>query len=154
MLLLSQPKGGLPGLKPHQHMLARAPIYGSTDGGRGFWKRLRNYLKGKGLLHNRIYRALYSYTDADGVVQLLLTSHVGDLLWACDPSCDWIMNDLIETFKCGKVETGSFRHCGKEIIQDEDFNIHVTCSETTRNVAKIHLDKRTEEAPGRSINGL
>ncbi|CAE7728714.1 RE1 [Symbiodinium sp. CCMP2592] len=142
VLLLSQPKGGLPGLKPHQHMLARAPIYGSTDGGRRFWKRLRNYLKGKGLRENRIYRALYSYTDADGVVQLLLTSHVDDLLWACDPSCDWIMNDLIETFKCGKVETGSFRYCGKEISQDEDFNIHVTCSETTRNVNKIHVDKR------------
>ena len=44
VLLLSQSKGGLPGLKPHQHMLARAPIYGSTDGGRRFWKRLRNYL--------------------------------------------------------------------------------------------------------------
>ncbi|CAE7211787.1 RE1 [Symbiodinium sp. CCMP2592] len=142
VLLLSQPKGGLPGLKPHQHMLARAPIYGSTDGGRRFWKRLRNYLKGKGLRENRIYRALYSYTDADGVVQLLLTSHVDDLLWACDPSCDWIMNDLIETFKCGKVKTGSFRYCGKEISQDEDFNIHVTCSETTRNVNKIHVDKR------------
>ncbi|CAE7692632.1 RE1 [Symbiodinium sp. CCMP2592] len=142
VLLLSQPKGGLPGLKPHQHMLARAPIYGSTDGGRRFWKRLRNYLKGKGLRENRIYRALYSYTDADGIVQLLLTSHVDDLLWACEPSCDWIMNDLIETFKCGKVETGSFRYCGKEISQDEDFNIHVTCSETTRNVNKIHVDKR------------
>ncbi|CAE7834664.1 unnamed protein product [Symbiodinium sp. CCMP2592] len=96
----------------------------------------------QGLRENRIYRALYSYTDADGVVQLLLTSHVDDLLWACDPSCDWIMNDLIETFKCGKVETGSFRYCGKEISQDEDFNIHVTCSETTRNVNKIHVDKR------------
>ena len=61
-------------------MLARAPIYGSTDGGRRFWKRLRNYLKGKGLRENRIYHALYSYTDADGVVQLFLTSHVDDLL--------------------------------------------------------------------------
>ena len=79
---VSQPKGGLPGLKPHQHMLARAPTYGSTDGGRGLWKRLRNYLKGRGLRENRIYRALYSYTDADGVVQLLLTSHVDDLLCA------------------------------------------------------------------------
>ena len=39
VLLLAQPKGGLPGLKPHQHVLAR-PIYGSTDGGRRFWKRL------------------------------------------------------------------------------------------------------------------
>ncbi|OLQ03412.1 Copia protein [Symbiodinium microadriaticum] len=142
VLLLSQPKGGLPGLKPHQHMLARAPIYGSTDGGRRFWKRLRNYLKGKGLRENRIYRALYSFTDADGVVQLLLTSHVDDLLWACDPSCDWIMDDLIKTFKCGTTEVGNFRYCGKEITQDEDFTIRVSCADTTRNVSKIFVDKR------------
>ena len=53
----------------------------------GFGSLKRTTL-GKELRENRIYRALYSYTDADGVVQLLLTSHVDDLLWACDSSCD------------------------------------------------------------------
>ena len=139
ILLLSQPKGGLPGLKPDEHMLARAPIYGSTDGGRRFWKRLRTYLKKKGLKENRICRALYSFTDANGVVQMLMTSHVDDLLWACDPSRDWIIKDLIDTFKCGTVEKGSFRYCGKEVKQDEDFTIHVSCSDTARGVKKIHI---------------
>ena len=72
-----------------------------------------DYLKGKGLHENRIYRALYSYTDADGVVQLLLTSHVDDLLWARDPSCDWIMNDLIETFKGERWKLGASGTAGK-----------------------------------------
>ena len=31
---------------------------------------------------------------------------------------------------------------GKEIVQDVDFNIHVSCSEKTRNVTKIHADRR------------
>ncbi|CAE7182068.1 unnamed protein product [Symbiodinium pilosum] len=71
-----------------------------------------------------------------------MTSHVDDLLWACGPSCNWIIKDLIDTFKCGTVETGSFRYCGKEIKQDEDFNIHISCSDTTRGVKKIHAEPK------------
>ena len=142
VLLLSQPKGGLPGMEPDEHMLARAPIYGSVDGGRRFWKKLRRTVKRKGLRENRICRALYSYTDKNGVVQMLLTSHVDDLLWACDPSCDWIVKELIDEFKCGTVESGSFKYCGKEIVQDEDFTIHVSCADTTRAIKKIPIAPR------------
>ena len=142
VLLLSQPKGGLPGMEPDEHMLARAPIYGSVDGGRRFWKKLRRTVKRKGLRENRICRALYSYTDKDGVVQMLLASHIDDLLWACDPSCDWIVKELIDEFKCGTVESGSFKYCGKEIVQDEDFTIHVSCADTTRAIKKIPIAPR------------
>ena len=138
-LLLSQPKGGLPGMEPDEHMLARAPIYGSVDGGRRFWKKLRRTVKHKGLRENRICRALYSYTDKNGVARMPLTSHVDDLLWACDPSCDWIVKELIDEFKCGTVESGSFKYCGKEIVQDEDFTIHVSCADTTRAIKKIPI---------------
>eukprot|EP00439_Symbiodinium_sp_Y106_P020976 s5577_g2.t1 len=54
-------------------------------------------------------RALYSFTDEKGVVQMLLMSHVDDLLWACDQSCDWIVKEIIDEFKCGTVESDSFR---------------------------------------------
>ena len=123
VFLLSQPKGGLPGMKPGDHKLARALIYGSTDGGRRFWKKLRRTVRNKGLCENRISRALYSYVDKDGVLQMLLTLFVDDLLWACDPSCAWIIKDLIDEFKCGTVEQDNFRNCGKEIRQGDDFNI-------------------------------
>ena len=62
-------------------------------------------------------RALYSFTDEKGVVQMLLTSHVDDLLWACDQSCDWIVKEIIDEFKCGTVESDSFRYCGKEVYK-------------------------------------
>ena len=52
------------------------------------------------------------------------------------------MDDLIKTFKCGTTEVGHFRYCGKEIAQDEDFTIRVSCADTTRNVSKIFVDKR------------
>ena len=35
-----------------------------------------------------------------------------------------------------------FRYCGKEIKQDEDFNIHISCSDTTRGVKKIHAEPK------------
>ena len=40
-LLLRQPKGGLPddAVKLDDRLLAQVPIYGTTDAGRGFWKR-------------------------------------------------------------------------------------------------------------------
>ena len=87
-------------------------------------------------------RALYSFTDEKGVVQMLLTSHVDDLLWACDQSCDWIVKEIIDEFKCGTVESDSFRYCGKEVRQDEDYNIHITCGDTTRTIKKIPIAPR------------
>ena len=70
---------------------------------------------------------------------MLLTSHVDDLLWACDQSCDWIIKEIIDEFKCGTVESDSFRYCGKEVRQDEDYNIHITCGDTTRTIKKIPI---------------
>ena len=104
VLLLKQPKGGLPGLKPEDHMLARAPIYLSHDGGRRFWKRLQTYLKEEGLRENRILKALYSYTDESGRIQMLLASHVDDLLWAREESAQWVIDDLTKTFRCGEID--------------------------------------------------
>ena len=36
VLLLRQPRSGLPGLKPDDRLLARVPVYGTQDAGRGF----------------------------------------------------------------------------------------------------------------------
>ena len=42
VLILKQPKGGLPREPPERRYLARVPVYGTRDGGRKFWKRLKN----------------------------------------------------------------------------------------------------------------
>ena len=41
VLILKQPKGGLPGEPPDRRFLARVPVYGTHDGGCKFWKRLK-----------------------------------------------------------------------------------------------------------------
>ena len=136
------------GSSPNRHMLARAPIYGSADGGRRFWKRLWNYPKGSD----------YAGTACTAPVQLHRCR------WCCtvalDVPCgrfvmglrsvihDWIMNDLVETFKCGKAETGSFRYCGKEI------GFQHPCDLQRDDEERREDPFGQEEAPGRSINGL
>ena len=40
VLLLRQPRSGLPVLKPDDRLLARVPVYGTQDARRGFWKRI------------------------------------------------------------------------------------------------------------------
>ena len=37
-LIFKQPPGGLPGVPEGECLLAKVPIYGTKDAGRGFWK--------------------------------------------------------------------------------------------------------------------
>ena len=80
--------------------------------------------EGKGLQENFIFRALYTFCDETGEPALMLGSHVDDLIWACHPKYQYIIDDL-KHFQCGKVEQKKFRYCGKEVAQDDDFTIHV-----------------------------
>ena len=81
---------------------------------------------------------------------MLIASHVDDLVWACEESAQWVIDDIIKTFKCGEVDKRNFRNCGKEISQADDFSITVKCSDTTRNIKKIHIKsgRRTQSAIG------
>jgi hypothetical protein len=45
----------------------------------------------------------------------------------------------LNTFKCGKIEKKEFRYCRKEIKQDDDFNISVTCKDTTLKTQAINV---------------
>ena len=145
ILLFKQPPGGLPDpeLAPDAHLLARVPIYGTRDAGRGFWKALRNSLLESGLQENRMVRALYSYQEG-GDVKAMICSHVDDILWACKPEAEWIIEKAKKSFVWGKEEVGNFRYCGKDIKQDDDGTIHVNCKDTTLRIGRIQIPpKRT-----------
>ena len=113
IMLLSQPDGGLPGVDPDAQMLARVPIYGTKDAGRGFWKRLRSVCLEAGLHENRIMKSVYSF-QKDGKVVCMMVTHVDDLLWACEPEYQYMIDHILKTFECGKIEKGNFRYCGKD----------------------------------------
>ena len=139
-LILRQPEGGLPdpAAKRDDYMLCFVPIYGTRDAGRGLWRRIRKVLIAIGCIENYVLPALYSYAK-DGVILVMLASHVDDIIWAADPSAEHVIEALKIELKFGALDEGSFRFCGVEIVQDDDFVIKVTCSQTTKKVTPIAI---------------
>ena len=65
VLLLRQQRSGLPGLKPDDRLLARVPVYGTQDAGRGFWKKFRRTLIAGGVRETRVLSTVYTLTVED-----------------------------------------------------------------------------------------
>ena len=140
LMILRQPPGGILGLHPNTRMLARVPIYGTKDAGRKFWKKLRRVFVDAGFRENRIFKALYAFTNAQGKLVCLLGTHVDDILWANFPEVDHIIAGVLSKFQCGDPEMNKFRYCGKEVVQYEDFSIVVTCRATTDKLKPIRVE--------------
>ncbi len=104
-LMLRPPKGGLPdeNVREGDRLLAKVPIYGTKDAGRGLWKKIRRVMSELGLKENFVYTALYTYAK-DGRVQLMIATHVDDLLWACTPEAEHIITQLKSILQMGTEE--------------------------------------------------
>jgi len=140
-LILRQPKGGLPDklIKFDDRLLAFVPIYGTKDAGRGLWRRIRRILLKHGFTENMILSALYAFSK-DGIILVLLGTHVDDILWACEPEVEELMNSIYKELILGKQEEWSFRFCGIEICQNkETYSIRITCEQTTRKLMPIAI---------------
>ena len=79
---MRQPNGGVPDVdvSADTMFVARVPIYGTCDAGRGFWKKLRHNILSTGLKENAVIRALYVYQENGELLIVLLRYHV--VLWA------------------------------------------------------------------------
>ena len=67
------------------------------------------------------------------------------------------MNSVLQQFLVGKEEHGTFRFCGKEFRQDEDFGIHVTAKDNTERAKPIIYDAKlgfTRKATADEIHQL
>ena len=139
LMLFKQPKGGLPGMDPEEHICARVPVYGTRDAGRGFWKRLRKVCIDAGLKENHVSKAFYHYT-VDGDVKLMLGTHVDDLIWAAKPEAEFIIDKIRETFVFGTEDSGTFRYCGQNLSQNDNFDISVDCKDTILRTSPIRIE--------------
>ena len=112
-LILRQPSGGLPdpNIQHQDRMCCFVPIYGTRDAGRGLWRRIRKVLIKQGFAENFIMPALYSYAT-DGIVMVLLASHVDDIKWAADPEAERAIEAIKRELMFGALEEGSFSFCG------------------------------------------
>ena len=118
-LVLFQPKGGVPdpSVKPDDMLLANVPIYGTKAAGRGLYFRVRTLLIENGLNENFIIPALYSFSR-DGVILILIGTHVDDLLYGYVDEVADLVKSILEHLIFGKDVTRSFRFCGREIEQN------------------------------------
>ena len=134
VLLMSQPRGGLPGVDPEALLLIRVPIYGLTDSGRGFWLQLDEDARTSGFNVSHIYPALYFLPGSDGDCAAVMASHVDDLLYAYLPEGEDAMKKFLSKFDLGSTETDNFRYCGKQFARDPDGTITIDVRDNTRRV--------------------
>ena len=148
ILLLKPPRGGLPdpdNADGETVILARVLIYGTKDAGRYFWKHLCAVLLNLGFEENETMHTLFSIRGKDGKIAAMLYMHVDDLLWAAtEEATPWVQK-LLDEFDVRKVETDDFRFCGKEVKQDAEGTITVTCQDTTEKYSLSDLTKATRQ---------
>ena len=159
LILMRQPSGGVPDVdvSADTMFVARVPIYGTCDAGRGFWKKLRHDIVSTGLKENAVIRALYIYQE-DGEPKSMLATHVDDMLWATKPGYEDRVQQLLDRYTIKTVESGTFRFCGRDVIQHPDFSISVKCKDTTEKIEPVRYDpkgrKQTDLARDHEINQL
>ena len=143
VLLLRQPRSGLPGLKPDDRLLARVPVYGTQDAGRGFWKKFRRTLIAGGVRENRIFPAVYTLT-IDGQLRGIVATHVDDLLYAFDGVVGrGVIDHIKQHLILSKESECNFSFCGREVKQDAengDYSVRVTCEATTLKINEIRFE--------------
>ena len=137
VVLMSQPRGGLPGVDPEALLLIRVPIYGLTDSGRGFWVRLDGDAKECGLKASMIYPALYYLPGNDGSCVALLATHVDDLLFTYLPEGEEKIMKFLQKFELGSQEVDNFRYCGKQFSRELDGTITIDVADNTRKIRGI-----------------
>ena len=105
ILLLRPPRGGLPDPEyadGETMILARVPIYGTTDAGRKFWQQFREVIVENGFRECRIAKARYAITDLKGEIQALMCTHVDDMLWACTKEAEPAVQRVLDQFCCAE----------------------------------------------------
>ena len=122
----------------HHVRRACSNIYGTCDAGRGFWKKLRHDILSTGLKENAVNRALYIYQD-DGEPKSMLATHVDDMLWATKSGYEDRVQ-LLHRYTVKTAESGTFRFCGREVIQHSDFSVSVKCKDTTEKIEPVRHD--------------
>ena len=143
VLLLRQPRSGLPGLKPDDRLLARIPVYGTQDAGRGFWEKFRRTLIAGRVRENRVLSAVYTLT-VDDQLRGIVATHVDDLLYAFDgPVGHGVIDHIKQHLILSKESECNFSFCGREVKQDAengDYSARVTCEATTLKINEIRFE--------------
>ena len=106
-----------------------------------FWKKLRHDILSTGLKEKAVLRALY-INQEDREPKSMLATHVDDMLWATKPGYEDRVQQLLDRYTIQTVESGTFRFCGREVIQHSDFSVSVKCKDTTEKIEPVRYDPK------------
>ena len=98
-----------------------------------------------GFRENKIAKALY-VLEVDGDIKGMLITHVDDLCWAFKLGYEESIQNILDEFVVKKVEEGKFRFCGKDVEQQDDMSVIVTCKDAIETVDAIHYVKNKRKA--------
>ena len=147
VVIMRQPRSGLPGVDPDTMLLIRVPVYGLCDSGRGFWKRLDSESKETGFTASAVFPAFYFFKDnssqnedetQESEVVAVMTTHVDDLLYSYLPQGKQAVEKLLSKFDIGTQESQNFRYCGKS-FDEVDSVIRINVSDNTRRIHPIRI---------------
>ena len=62
-----------------------------------------------------------TYTKKIENPKSMLATHVDDMLWATNSGYEDRVQQLLDRYTIKTVESGTFRFCGREVIQHSDF---------------------------------
>ena len=72
----------------------------------------------------------------------MLATHVHDMLWATKPGYEDMIQQLLGHYTLKTVESGTFRFCGRSVVQHPDFSISVRCKDTTEKIEFVRYDPK------------
>ena len=142
LLLMRQPRGGLPGVPEDVIFAVRVPVYGLTDSGRGFWLRLDQDARTSGLKGSKFFPGLYYLPGKDGDAVAVMATHVDDLLYSYLEEGKPVIENFLKKFNIGTTDTDKFRYCGKQFEREEDGTITLDTFDNTRKVKQVKFDER------------
>ena len=137
-LVLSMPKGGIPGEPPGRYYMVSSTVYGTKDAPRGWFKNLNSSLLEQGFVPVPHEAAAYRLSHPDGSLAGLVVVHVDDLLWTGGSYIEEKMKAICDKYKFGKLSKNEFRYCGREIKKDSN-GIHVSCPSLVDRVRPIYM---------------
>ena len=78
----------------------------------------------------------------DGEPKSMLATHVDDMLWATNSGYEDRVQQLLDPYTIKTVESGTFRFCGREVIQHSYFSVSVKCKDTTEKIEPVRYDSK------------
>ena len=96
----------------------------------------------EGFTLNRILPTLFAFRDNDDKIVGMMTSNVDDLLFGVTGPAEEAMRRVLKGFNVREVQEKSFRFCGKEVVQNDDYSIRVTAKDNTEKIRPIKIPEK------------